>query len=214
MIDRITLKNMAKEQIKGNIGVLFVILLIALGISTVAAMIPMFGWFASGWIAEPAFALSLFMIYLDLVKGIKPEISRVFDGFYDLWSSIKVSFFVGVFTLLWSLLFVIPGIVKAYSYSMAYYILAENKGMPALEAIRRSQEIMDGHKMDLFVLSLSFIGWNILGIITFGVAYIWVAPYMLATLTNFYNEIKNEKFPITVETDNFVVVDAQEETEE
>lgn len=214
MIDRIALKNMAKEQIKGNVGVLFVILLIALGISTVAAMIPVFGWFASGWIAEPAFGLSLAVIYLDLTKGAKPQISRVFDGFYDLWSSIKVSFFVGVFTLLWSLLFIIPGIVKAYSYSMAYYILAENKGMPALEAIRHSKEMMDGHKMDLFVLSLSFIGWNLLGIITFGIAYIWVVPYALATMTNFYNAIKNEKFTATVQEDNFVVVDAEEETAE
>ncbi len=209
MINRTALKDMAKEQIKGNIGILFVILLVALGISVVAAMIPVFGWFASGWIAEPAFALSLAMIYLDLTKGTKPEISRVFDGFYDLWSSIKVSFFVGIFTFLWSLLLIIPGIIKAYSYSMAYYILAENKGMPALEAIRRSQEMMEGHKMDLFVLSLSFIGWNLLGAITFGVAYIWVAPYMMATVTNFYNTIKNEKFPLTVEPDNFVVTDAE-----
>lgn len=209
MIDRIALKDMAKEQIRDNVGILFVILLIALGISTVAALIPVFGWFASGWIAEPAFALSLVMIYLDLAKGTKPEISRVFDGFYDLWSSIKVSFFVGIFTLLWSLLLIVPGIIKAYSYSMAYYILAENKGMPALEAIRRSQEMMEGHKMDLFVLSLSFIGWNLLGAITFGIAYIWVAPYMMATVTNFYNAIKNEKFPVTVESDNFVVADAE-----
>ena len=214
MIDRIALKNMAKEQIKGNIGVLFVILLIALGISTVAAMIPVFGWFASGWIAEPAFGLSLFMIYLDLTKGVKPQISRVFDGFYDLWSSIKVSFFVGVLTLLWSLLFIIPGIVKAYSYSMAYYILAENKGMPALEAIRRSKEMMDGHKMDLFVLSLSFIGWDLLGIVTFGIGYIWIVPYELATMTNFYNEIKNEKFPIMAQEDTFVVIDEGEEAAE
>lgn len=209
MIDRIALKDMAKEQIRDNVGILFVILLIALGISTVAALIPVFGWFASGWIAEPAFALSLVMIYLDLAKGTKPEISRVFDGFYDLWSSIKVSFFVGIFTFLWSLLLIVPGIIKAYSYSMAYYILAENKGMPALEAIRRSQEMMEGHKMDLFVLSLSFIGWNLLGMITFGIAYIWVAPYMIATVTNFYNAIKNEKFPVTVESDNFVVTDAE-----
>ena len=214
MIDRIALKNIAKEQIKGNIGVLFVVLLIAIGVPTLAALIPVFGWFASGWVAEPAFGLSLFMVYLDLSKGIKPQISRVFDGFYDLWSSIKVSFFVGIFTLLWSLLFIIPGIVKALSYSMAYYILAENKGMPALEAIRRSRELMDGHKMDLFVLSLSFIGWDLLGIITFGIGYIWIVPYELATMTNFYNAIKNEKFPVAVETDNFVVIDAEEGTAE
>ncbi len=214
MIDRIALKNMAKEQIKGNIGVLFVVILIVMGISFIAMTLPEFGGIVSGWIVEPAFTLSICMIFLNLAKGTKPEISRVFDGFYDLWSSIKVNFFVGVFTLLWSLLFIIPGIVKAYSYSMAFYILAENKGMPALEAIRRSKEMMEGHKMDLFVLSLSFIGWSLLGAITFGIAYIWVIPYIFATMANFYNSIKNEKFPIIAQDDNFVVIDEGEETTE
>ena len=78
---------------------------------------------------------------------------------------------------------------ERYSYSMAMYIWSENKEMGALEAISKSKEIMDGHKMDLFVLYLSFIGWILLGCITFGIAYIYVIPYMDATLANFYRAI-------------------------
>ena len=95
-----------------------------------------------------------------------------------------------VFTLLWSLLFIIPGIIKAYSYYMSMYILAENKGMSAREAISKSKQMMHGHKMELFVLELSFIGWGIVTAVTFGIAGIYVHPYMQATMVNFYDSIK------------------------
>ena len=97
---------------------------------------------------------------------------------------------MSLFTYLWALLFFIPGIVKALSYSMAPYILAENKGKSALECINESKEMTKGHKMELFVLGLSFIGWGLLCGITFGIAAIWVAPYMQATMANVYNSLK------------------------
>ena len=75
---------------------------------------------------------------------------------------------------------------------MTFYILAENKGMPVLEAITLSRKMMDGHKMDLFLLVLSFIGWFILVAITFGIAGIWVYPYFFATLGNFYLAVKED----------------------
>jgi uncharacterized membrane protein len=73
---------------------------------------------------------------------------------------------------------------------MSLYILAENKGKPALECIKESMAMTEGHKMDLFVLGLSFIGWGLLCSITFGIAGIWVVPYMQATYTNVYNSLK------------------------
>lgn len=191
MINRLELKTLAKEQIKGNIGILFVIMLIACGISVAASYIPIIGLFAT-FVLAPAFELSIMMIYLDMTRGIKPVVSRVFDGFYDLWSVVKLYLLSGLFITLWSLLFVIPGIIKAFSYSMAPFILAENKGMSALEAIRRSRAMMEGHKMDAFVLYLSFIGWFILIYVTFGLAAIWASPYIIATYANFYNRIKGE----------------------
>ena len=199
-MNRAELKSMAKEQIRGNIGILFVVTLVIAAVSGIASallsLIPVVGSLLAAVIVTPAFSLSLVRVYLALAKGVKPQAKDAFSGFDDFWSAFKVIFLVGLYTFLWSLLFVIPGIVKGISYSMAMYVLAENKGMSATECINASKEMTNGHKMDLFVLSLSFIGWMILGSITLGIAYIWITPYMQATFTNAYNSLK----PAVVET--------------
>ena len=97
-----------------------------------------------------------------------------------------------IFTTLWSFLFVIPGIIKAYSYSMSFYILAENPDMTARDALNESKEIMKGNKLNLFVLELSFILWAFAIIFTLGIAAIYVEPYMQLTYVNFYHNIKRQ----------------------
>lgn len=193
-MDRAELKAKAKEQIKGKIGILFVITLIIAVVSGLATwilgLIPVVGSIAAAVIVTPAFSLSLIRVYMMVVDGKKPEAKDAFSGFDDFWSAFKVTFLVGLFTFLWSLLLVVPGIIKSYSYSMSKYILAENKGKPALECISESKAMTDGYKMELFVLDLSFIGWALLGAITFGIAYIWILPYMQATYTNAYYSLK------------------------
>ena len=193
-MNRAELKAQAKQQITGKIGILFAIsLVIAVlsGLATVVlGLIPVVGSVAASIIVTPAFTLSLIRIYLNLANGQTPAVGDSFSGFDDFWSAFKVNFFVGLFTFLWSLLFYIPGIIKAISYSFSFYILAENKGKSALECINESKAMTEGHKMDLFVLGLSFIGWALLCIITFGIAYIWVGPYMQATFVNAYNSLK------------------------
>lgn len=192
-MNRVELKSNAKAQISGKIGILFLITLIigliSFGAGAILGLIPG-GSLVATVIITPAFSLSVYRVYLNLFNGKAPEVKDAFSGFDDFWSAFKVNFLVSLFTMLWSLLFVIPGIVKAYSYSMSYYILAENKGKPALECIRESKAMTDGHKMDLFVLSLSFIGWLLLVGITCGIAAIWVGPYMQATLANAYQSLK------------------------
>lgn len=189
-MDRATLKSMAKSQIKGNIGVLFVITLLVAVVAGLVNVVPVVGSVASVLVVTPAMSIALVCIYLNLTKGIKPEIKELFAHFGEFWGAFKVTFLTGLFTALWSLLLVIPGIVKAFGYSQAMYILAENPGIGAREALKKSEEMMNGHKMELFVLGLSFIGWGLLVAITCGIAVIWVGPYMQATMTNFYNSIK------------------------
>ena len=190
MKTRAELKEMAKQQIKGNIGMLFVITLIIGAISGAAAAIPPLA-LAVSIIVTPAFSISIIRVYQELVRsGKKPEAKDAFAGFDDFWTGFKALFLVGLFTFLWSLLFIIPGIIKSFSYSQTMMIVAENKGIGAREAINRSKAMMDGRKMDYFVLGLSFIGWGLLCCITLGIAYIWVGPYMQATMVNFYNDIK------------------------
>ena len=202
-MDRATLKSMAKEHIKGNIGILFVITLLTGLASAVCSVIPGIGAVVAALIVTPALSIAYIHIYLDQAKGIKPSVKELFAHFGEFWPAFKVTFLTGLFTVLWMLLLIIPGYVKALSYSQAMYILAENPGIGAREALKRSEEMMKGHKMELFVLMLSFLGWILLSVITFGIALIWVMPYMQATMTNFYNSIK----PAVVEAEPVVEIE-------
>ena len=183
------LKALAKEQIKPNLGVLILIYLITVAIFYLPNLIVGIGTVVS-IVVVPALTLATAIIYLNMAAGVKPEIAELFKHFDKFWAAFKVSFFTGLFTFLWSLLLVIPGIIKAFGYSMAMYILAENPSIGALDALKQSENMMKGHKMEMFILDLSFIGWHLLASITFGIAYIWVIPYINATKTNFYNKIK------------------------
>ena len=185
------LKSLAKTQISGKIGVLFAMYVIMFGIAVAAGLVPAVGGIAS-FVMNSAFCLGGAWVFLKITKGETVTVGNIFYGFEDLWTAIKANFFMGLFSCLWSLLLIVPGIIKAYSYSMTYFILAENKGMSVLEAITLSRKMMDGHKMDLFLLFLLFIGWFILVLITFGIAGIWVYPYFYATLTNFYLSVKED----------------------
>lgn len=189
-MERAQLKAMAKEQIKGNIGILFVIALITALIGGILGAVPGIGSIAS-FVISPVLSLAMCAIYLNLVNGQKPEIGDLFSKFNQLVPALVANLLVGLFTALWMLLLIIPGIIKSISYSMTFYILAENPELSGIEAINRSKAMMEGHKMEYFILQLSFIGWILLGAITFGIAYIWVLPYMQATTTNFYNYVKS-----------------------
>lgn len=196
---RAELKSLAKSQLKGNVAMFFVCSLIVFVIAFVCGLIPVAGAILSILITPPL-SIGLILVYLDASKGNAVRIDRMFDGFKYFWKSFLLTLLVGIFTMLWSLLLYIPGIIKAISYSMSFFILAENPEMTAREALNESKAIMHGHKMEYFVLELSFIPWALLVAVTFGIAGIWVVPYMELTLTNFYHSIKNKKEAPTAET--------------
>ncbi|MGM9738064.1 MAG: DUF975 family protein [Candidatus Cryptobacteroides sp.] len=100
-----------------------------------------------------------------------------------------------IFIFLWALLFIIPGIVKSFSYAMTPYILVEHPEMSANQAIDESRRMMRGHKFDLFYLYLSFIGWWILAIFTAGIGFIWLVPYMECAKASFYADLKSASEP-------------------
>ena len=181
MADRKELKKAAKEQIKGNIGPLFLCYLVFSIIT---------GTLIGGLLA-PAMGIGFCLIYLNLQSGSKPSIGDIFkklDLFgRALWLAIITSFFI----MLWSMLLYIPGIIKAISYSMGQFILAEHPEYTARKALSESKRIMNGHKKDFFILTLSFIPWFLLGGITFGIGMIYVIPYYSTTVANFYKTIKD-----------------------
>ena len=100
-----------------------------------------------------------------------------------------LSLLVGFFTFLWSLLFIIPGIIAALSYSLVYYIKLDNPELEYMDTIKKSKELMNGHKWDFFLLQLSFIGWVLLVPFTLGILAFWLVPYMTVTECNFYNKL-------------------------
>lgn len=91
---------------------------------------------------------------------------------------------------LWTLLLIIPGVIKSYAYALAPYIVVEHPEMSVGEAIAESERLMEGHKFDLFWLQLSFIGWFILCLLTLGIGFFWLEPYCQTSIAAFYNDIK------------------------
>ena len=188
---RATLKSAAKRQIKGNLGILFLITLLSGLIGGAVNIVPVVGGVAAMFV-NAAFSLATVSIYMNLAEGIRPKVGDLFSQFRNVISAFCTNFLAGLLVFLWSLLLIVPGIIKACAYSQALYILADDPALGSWEAIKRSKEMMQGHKMEYFLLCMSFYGWALLGVFTFGILYIWLIPYMQATYANYYKSLKGE----------------------
>ena len=135
------------------------------------------------------FALGLAAVALSIMRTEEIEVGQLFGGFKNFGTAFLVSLLNGIFIFLWTLLFIVPGIIKTYSYRLSYYILADNPTMSATEVRKRSIELMRGNKWRLFCLEFSFIGWELLCILTLGILSFWVAPYYNAAIAEFYQSL-------------------------
>jgi len=131
--------------------------------------------------------------------GRKFEVKDLFSQFDRFTVGFLQLFLRNLFITLWCLLLVIPGIIKAFSYAMTPFILTDHPELTAKQAIRRSMELMDGHKWELFVLGLTFFGWEILNALTLGIGSFWLNPYRNAAYAAFYREITTQKRDTYVE---------------
>ncbi|MFE4241619.1 DUF975 family protein [Peribacillus butanolivorans] len=130
--------------------------------------------------------------YLNIVRDGNPGIPEVFAIYKDGKTSFKIigaSILQGIFIFLWSLLFIIPGIIKSLSYSQLFFLLKDHPQLTVLEAFSESKKRMKGLKWKYFLMHLSFIGWGILCIFTLGIGLLWLAPYAGTTMAAFYNEL-------------------------
>ncbi|MBF8807369.1 MAG: DUF975 family protein [Enterococcus lacertideformus] len=140
--------------------------------------------------------------FKDILRGTKTKIEPfkdAFRGFTGLFivGVVLLAVLISLFTSLWALLFVIPGIIKSYSYSQSYFIyydvVTETGEKPkVLDTITASRKLMNGYKGKLFWLDLSFIGWHILALLTAGIGYLWLNPYITATKAAFYEQLPKE----------------------
>lgn len=204
-------KNRALNNLEGNWGSAAILTLVYVLVVSVVSKILSTGcqWslpdpagmylgmtFNIGWII---FCLPIgwafFVSFLDFIRGDKLRISKLWVGFKDgNWLRIMgTMLLVEIYTFLWTLLLIIPGIIKSLSYSQTAFILRDNPELKYNEAIEKSMRMMEGHKTELFWLYLSFIGWAILSLMTLCIGFLLLLPYFYSTLVHFYEDLKAEQ---------------------
>jgi uncharacterized membrane protein len=132
---------------------------------------------------------------IKLIRREAVEVSNVFLVYQSYNLSLKAilnTITVGILVFLWSLLLIIPGIIKGISYALTKYIIIDNHDIKNLEAIHLSSKMMDGYKWKYFKLHVSFIGWYILGALSFGIGFIWITPYIETSFAAFYQHVKEQ----------------------
>lgn len=132
------------------------------------------------------------VMFLDVARGEKAKVGMIFCGKEDYWRIFTTMLLSNIYLLLWSLLLIVPGIIKSYSYAMVPFILKDYSGMRNNYVIEESMMMMKGHKMKLFLLDLSMIGWAILSIFTLGIGFLFLVPYMYTAHAHFYEDRKRE----------------------
>ena len=182
----------ALQGLWGNSAVMtfvYFVLTTAAGVA-VSQAIPFAGNIVSTLALLPmGYALNI--AFLRLLRKDPQELGYLFQEFNSrVYTTMILSW---AYTVLWSLLLIIPGIIKGYSYSMTQYILEDRPELSGDKAIEESMRLMDGHKWQLFCLHLSFIGWALLCILTLGIGILWLVPYMQTAQAAFYEDIKAEK---------------------
>ncbi len=153
--------------------------------------------------------------YLRMGREGKLNFEDLFIGFKDFGRVVGMVFIKNLFIFLWSLLLIIPGIIKSYAYSMSDYILMDNPGMSSVDAITKSKELMNGWKAKLFLLDLSLIGWWFLCLFTCGIGFLWLGSYYKTNHIVFYMELVGEDNEEVAESDedNYIIEAAQKEIE-
>lgn len=153
----------------------------------------------------PVFILGFIFVSFPLLVGLVNGFKSLFTdgddkvlsnefkiGFGNYWHHVWGMFLSRLFILLWSLLLFVPGIIKMFSYAMTNYILVDKPELSANQAINLSKDMMYGHKFDLFYLYLSFTGWFILCLFTFGIGFLWFFPYAQTAQASFYLDVKED----------------------
>ncbi|HBZ25489.1 MAG: hypothetical protein A2X17_09235 [Bacteroidetes bacterium GWF2_41_61] len=187
--ENVVLMQMARESLKGKwglaIGTFALYTLIIVGIQA----IPIAGLIASLIIGGP-FSVGLAIFSLSISRNKDAKLEQIFQGFNNFGTALGAYLLMVLFISLWTLLLIIPGIIAAISYSMTFYILADDKSIAAMDAIDKSKKMMHGYKWKFICLVLRFLGWTLLCILTLGVGFLWLIPYLQVSVAKFYDDVK------------------------
>lgn len=182
------LRAQAWGVLSGKWGMAVVATLVYGVISGVLSFIPFVNWIATLLVSLPL-AYGFTIMLLNVVRGSDVQLDTMGEGFKDYGRILGTMLLSSVYQFLWALLLIVPGIIKGYSYALTPYLLKDHPELKFNAAIEESMRLMSGNKMRLFLLDLSFIGWFLLGIITFGIAFLWVTPYWNTARAAFYEDL-------------------------
>ncbi len=207
-------RKVARQALAGNWGwailISFVSMLLSVGVSqyfsdlldvaeqTIIHHVPFYFpvnwnllWAAISFLFCQVILLGAALFFIQVVLGQAPHVKVMFSRF-SIWpKALGLYIFMGFFVFLWSLLLLVPGIIASFRYSMAVYLMAENTDLGIREAVNLSKQMMQGNKGRLFCLYISFIGWALLSVVTFGIGLFFLAPYMNAATAAFYLNLQN-----------------------
>lgn len=186
------LRAEARQALQGKWPMAAVAALIYSIVAGGLSAIPFIGGLCSLFIGLPI-AYGIAIVMFGVFKGKDVDFGVLFEGFQDYSRIFVTKLLQGIYTALWSLLLVVPGIIKYYSYAMTDYILKEDPEMKNNAAIEKSMAMMENNKMKLFLLDLSFIGWALLCILTFGIGFLFLQPYMQVARAAFYEDLKAQQ---------------------
>ncbi len=194
------LRREARAALEGNWLMSAVAGLIYMAVACVCSVIPMVGWILSIVVGLPI-SWGMYIMFYQLYRDRKlPSLDSLFIGFQDFGRILGTMLLMNVYTFLWTLLLIVPGVIKACSYAMTPYILRDHPELSYNAAIEKSMAMMEGHKMKIFLLYLSFIGWAILCMLTLGIGYLFLMPYMYTSMAAFYEDLKAQTANASEET--------------
>ena len=130
---------------------------------------------------------------LAISRNQEARFEQLFKGFNNFGTALGAYLLMAIFVILWMLLLIIPGIIAAISYAMTFYIIADNPSIQVMDAIDKSKKMMYGYKWKFFCLNLRFLGWAILCILTLGIGFLWLIPYMEISFAKFYDDINGRQ---------------------
>ncbi|MDD4317502.1 MAG: DUF975 family protein [Victivallaceae bacterium] len=180
----------ARQALKGRwgiaVGVSFLMFLITITVALISNLNPLL---AGLGIINVTLSVGLIRFFLLLVRGESVAVEQLFFGFKKIGTVVAAYMLMMLYIFLWFLLLIIPGIIATYNYFVVYYVLADDPAMSASDALKRSKALMYGHRFQVLMLSFRFIGWFLLCVLTLGIGFIWLFPYMNAAFAVFYNSI-------------------------
>jgi uncharacterized membrane protein len=193
--ENIILMRAARASLKDKWGLAILTFFIYTLLATVSGSAKVYGSFltissAIGLILSGPLALGAAYFSLSISRGQEARLEQIFQGFNSFSTAFITYLLVLVYVLLWTLLLIIPGIIAALGYSMTFYILADDPLIKPQDALKKSKAMMDGYKMKLFYLWLRFFLLALLCILTLGIGFLWLIPYVHVTMAKFYDDIK------------------------